>query len=163
LWKAAWKTSYDVNAAAPLFIPPDKIFISSGYDVGSAVFRVKDTGVEELWRNRDMKNKFSSSVFREGSIYGFDEKFLTCIDAVTGKVRWQARGFGHGSLIYADGRLIVMGDKGTLALVQATTAAYREQARFQLFDGKTWTMPTLAGGKLYLRDEHELVALEISK
>jgi outer membrane protein assembly factor BamB len=166
LWTRQWKTSYDVNAATPLFVPPDRIFVSSGYDVGAALYRVKadeqGTGIEQVWRNREMKNKFSSSVLHDGHIYGFDEKMLTCIVAATGEPKWQARGLGHGSLIYADGFLVVLGDKGTLALVEATPGEYREKARAQVFDGKTWTLPSLAGGKLYLRDEHELVALDIS-
>jgi outer membrane protein assembly factor BamB len=162
LWKQPWKTMYDVNAAAPVFIPPDKIFISSGYDVGAAVYRVTASGIEQVWRNREMKNKFSSSVLHAGHLYGFDEKMLKCIDAASGETRWQHRGFGHGSLLYADGHLIVLGDKGSLAMVQATAEEYRERARVQIFEGKTWTVPTLAGGKLYLRDEGEIVSLDVS-
>ena len=109
-----------------------------------------------------MKNKFSSSVFHDGQLYGFDEKTFKCVDAANGETRWQARGLGHGSLLYADGHLVVLGDKGTLALVEATPEEYRERARIEIFDGKTWTMPTLSGGKLYLRDENELVALDVS-
>jgi len=161
-WKHPWKTSYDVNASAPVFIPPDKVFISSGYDVGSAVFRIGASVVEELWRSREMKNKFSSSVFHDGQLYGFDEKIFKCVDAATGEMQWQARGLGHGSLIYADGHLVVMGDKGALALVVATPEEYREKSRVDVFQGKTWTMPTLSGGKLYLRDEKELVSLDVS-
>jgi hypothetical protein len=46
-------------------------------------------------------------------------------------------------------------------VVQATPEAYRETARTQLFKGKCWTGPTLSGGRLYLRDENEIVALEV--
>jgi outer membrane protein assembly factor BamB len=166
LWRQAWKTSYDVNAATPIFIPPDKLFVSSGYDVGAAVYRVKMDGrqaeVQEVWRTREMKNKFSSSVLHEGHLYGFDEKTFKCIDAATGETKWKFRGLGHGSLIFADGHLVVLGDEGTLVLVEATAAAYREQGRAQIFDGKTWTVPTLSGGKLYLRDEKQLVSLDVS-
>jgi outer membrane protein assembly factor BamB len=166
LWRQAWKTSYDVNAATPIFIPPDKLFVSSGYDVGAAVYRVKMDGqqaeVQEVWRTREMKNKFSSSVLHEGHLYGFDEKTFKCIDAASGETKWKFRGLGHGSLIFADGHLVVLGDEGTLVLVEATAAAYREQGRAQIFDGKTWTVPTLSGGKLYLRDEKQLVSLDVS-
>jgi len=161
LWERAWKTSWDVNAAMPVLVPPDRVFVSSGYDVGAALFRLRADGVEELWRSRGMKNQFSSSLLHDGHLYGFDNKILKCIDAGSGELRWQARDFGHGSLIYADSHLIVMGERGTLALVEASPAGYREQARLQVFDGKTWTLPTLAGGILYLRDEKELVALDV--
>ncbi len=166
LWKQAWKTSYDVNAATPIFIPPDRVFVSSGYDVGAAVYRVKVDGqqaeVEEVWHNREMKNKFSSSVLHEGHLYGFDEKTFKCIDAATGETKWKFRGLGHGSLTFADGHFVVLGDDGTLVLVEATAEAYREKGRAQIFDGKTWTVPTLSGGKLYLRDQKQLVSLDVS-
>ena len=61
-----------------------------------------------------------------------------------------------------DKHLVVLGDAGTLALVEATAEAYREKGRAQIFDGKTWTVPTLSGGRLYLRDQKQLVSLDVS-
>jgi outer membrane protein assembly factor BamB len=166
LWQEAWRTSYDVNAAAPVFIAPDRLFISSGYDTGSALYRVQvaegAASLQEVWRNRAMKNQFSSSIYLDGHLYGFDNSILKCLDAATGEERWKARGYGHGSLTYADGKLIVLSDRGKLALLEATPAAYRELASHELFAGKTWTVPTLAGGVLYVRDEKELVALKLT-
>jgi outer membrane protein assembly factor BamB len=164
LWAEGWKTSYDVNAATPIFIPPDKIFIASGYDTGAGLFRVTVDGkrarIEELWTSRGMKNQFSSSIFLDGTIYGFDNSILKALDASTGSELWKARGFGHGSLTYADGHLIVLGDRGKLALVAATPEAYREVATAQVLDGKCWTVPTLADGRLFVRNEREIVALD---
>ena len=110
-----------------------------------------------------MKNKFSSSVLYDGHLYGFDEKTLKCIDAATGETRWQQRDLGHGSLLYADGLLIVLGDAGQLALVEATPDEFRQKGSAQVFKGKTWTVPTLVGGKLYLRDEKQLVSMMVSR
>ncbi len=166
LWSIPWKTSYDVNAATPVFIPPDRFFISSGYDVGGAVYEIAvDAGkitVNQVWKNREMKNQFSSSVLHDGHLYGFDDKSLKCIAAETGERKWRERGLGHGSLIYVDGHLLVLGEGGNLVLVEASPDAYREKARAVIFEGKTWTAPTFAGGTLYLRDEKELVALDVS-
>ena len=161
-WKHPWKTSWDVNAAMPVLVAPKTVFIASGYDTGAALFKISKNGAEEIWRTRDMKNQFSTSVLHDGHLYGFNNKILQCIDAKTGKLKWKARDLGHGSLIYADGNLIVMGEQGQLALVEATPEAYREKSQFRMFKGKTWTMPTLADGVLYVRDEHELVALDVS-
>ena len=95
LWAKKWKTSWDVNAATPIFIQPDRVFVASGYDTGAALLKVSptDTGTqtEEVWRIPGMKNQFSSSVFVDGFIYGFDNSTLKSIDAATGKVlcpRW---------------------------------------------------------------------------
>jgi outer membrane protein assembly factor BamB len=166
-WRVPWKTQYDVNASTPVFVPPDKVFVSTGYDVGGALFRIEagdgKARVEQVWKSREMKNKFSSSVFHGGYLFGFDEKTLKCLDARTGEVKWRARGLGHGSLFYADGHLVVLGAEGTLVLLEANAEQYREKARAQIFDGRTWTVPTLAGGRLYVRDRNELVSLNVSR
>ncbi|HSE43455.1 MAG TPA: PQQ-binding-like beta-propeller repeat protein [Acidobacteriota bacterium] len=161
LWKYPWRTSYDANIAAPVFVPPDKVFISTSYDVGAALLQIKGGGVQEVWKNRVMKNHFNSSVFYENHIYGFDDATLKCIDALTGAEKWKQRGYGKGSLILADGNLIVLSDSGQLALVEATPTAYKEVSTFQALKGKCWTMPTLSNGKLYLRNQKELVSFDL--
>lgn len=164
-WRYAWRTSYDVNAATPVFIPPDKVFISSGYDTGAALVHVEENegkfSVSEMWRSRVMKNHFASSILHEGYLYGFDDGTLKCIEANTGEEQWRKRGFRKGSLIYADGHLIVLGESGNLALVKASHTEYIEVAQTQIFDGRCWTAPSVSGGKLYLRNNEELVCLDL--
>jgi len=166
LWSFPWKTSYDVNAATPIFVAPDKVLIASGYDVGGSLLRIPapDSGaeVETVWHSRSLKNRFSSSVVVGDYIYGFDDSNLVCIDLQTGERMWRTRGFSHGSLLYADGHLVVLGEYGRLALVRAAPGEYQEIARQQVFDSKTWTPPSLSRHTLYLRDEQELVAFELS-
>jgi len=165
LWSLPWETSYDVNAAMPVFIPPDKIFVSSGYDKGGAVYRVKQEGeafkTEEVWKSNVLKNHFNSSVHYGGFLYGFDDATLKCVDAGTGEEKWRQRGFKKGSLLIADGHLVILSEEGLLLLADATPEAYRETARFQVLEGRTWTMPSLAAGKLYLRNQKEMVALNL--
>ncbi len=166
LWSLPWKTSYDVNAATPIFVAPDKVLIASGYDIGGSLLRIPAPAsgdeVEVLWHSRSLKNQFSSSVVVGDYIYGFDDSNLVCLDLETGERMWRERGFSHGSLLYADGHLVVLGEHGTLALVRAAPGEYQEIARQKVFDSKTWTPPSLSRHTLYVRDEHELVALELS-
>ena len=181
-WTYPWKTGYDVNAATPVFIPPDKIFISSGYDKGAAVLQMRvfvspdddraatdqiseDQGrvrIKEIWKNRKMKNQFSSSVLHENYLYGFDNSILKCIEADTGEEQWKSRGFGKGTVILADGHLIILSDKGKLGLAEATPAGYIEKASAKVLSGLCWTAPTLANGKLYMRNETEMVCLDMT-
>jgi len=164
LWRYTWETEYDVNAATPVFIAPDKVFIASDYGKGSALLQMQTNngkaGVREVWRGREMKNHFSSSVLYQNHLYGFDDAFLTCLDLATGTPKWQQRGFNKGSLLFADGHLVVLGERGNLALVEASPASYREKARVQILNGRCWTMPTLANGKLYLRNQKEMLCLD---
>ncbi|HKI04072.1 MAG TPA: PQQ-binding-like beta-propeller repeat protein [Thermoanaerobaculia bacterium] len=152
--------------ASALFIPPDKVYISGGDDAGAVLMRIKtESGkatVEELWQTRAMKNHFNNAVLVGGHLYGFDNATFKCLSVATGEQTWASRGLGKGSLLAADGNLlIVLSDQGTLLLVEATPGAYTERARFQAMEGKAWTAPTLANGRLYLRDHDEIVALEM--
>ena len=162
-WKYPWPEG--INIATPIFIPDDKIFISASYDKGAVLLKMTadedGIGIEEVWKSRVMKNHFNSSVLQGDYLYGFDNTILTCIEADTGEEQWQQRGFKKGSLLLADGYLIILGEGGKLALAEANPSEYNEKARFQLFDDKCWTVPTLAGGKLYLRTQKEMVCLDL--
>lgn len=165
-WRYPWKTSYDLNIATPIFVPPDRIFISSGYDHGAALLRIESGGdgfsVTRVWESRRMKNHFGTSVLVGDYIYGFDNVILKCIEARTGKEQWKHRGYGKGALIYADGHLVLLSDNGRLALAQATPDGFMEKAGVQVLDGRSWTMPTLANGRVFVRDMRKIVCLDLS-
>ncbi len=165
-WRFPWHTSYDLNIATPIFVPPDHIFISSGYDHGAALLQIEPLedglGVKKVWEHRGMKNHFGTSVLLGDYIYGFDNAILKCIEAKTGKEQWKHRGYGKGSLIYADGHLIIMSDKGKLALAEASPEGFREKASAQVLLGTCWTVPTLANGKIFVRDMHKIACLNVA-
>lgn len=163
LWSYPWSTRYGVNAADPIFVAPDKLFISSGYDMGAAYLQVvgNPPQVETLWTERVMKNHYNSSVRLGPQLYGFDNGTLKCIDIASGETRWRKRGFGKGSLIAAEDKLIILGDDGTLALAEATPEDYHELGRVQALTGTSWSSPSLAGGWLYLRNHQEIVCLNL--
>ncbi len=165
-WSYPWITSYDVNAATPVFIKPDKVFISSGYNVGGAVLRlvVKNNNVdfEEIWKSRVMRNHFSTSLLIDGHLYGFDEGTLRCVDVKTQETRWATRGFGKGSLMAADGHIILLSERGKLVLIEATPREYVEKSSAQMLKGRCWTIPTLVDGRLYIRNQKELLCLDFA-
>ncbi len=154
------------GVAMPLFLPPDRIFVAAADDqFGGLMLRVGRTdGVfhsEELWQADWMRNHFNSSVQVDGYLYGFDNATLRCLDGATGERRWAKRGFGKGSLVAAGDLLYVLSDSGTLALVRASPEAYDELGRTQATEGRAWTEPSLADGRLYVRDGDELVSLDV--
>lgn len=170
LWRYDWETFCPVsgdplNTGTPLFIAPDRIFISSGS--GAAVIRLERVEgmfqVEEVWKSEEMRSDVNTALLLDGQIYGFDRGTLKSLDAETGTVDWKARGFQRGSLIAADGKLIVLGEQGTLALVDADADEYVERSSARILEGKNWTSPTLAGGKLYLRNHEELVCVDLKR
>jgi outer membrane protein assembly factor BamB len=164
LWSYPWPTHDQVNVATPLPGNPDHVFISSGHDQGAALLRVErraDDGleVEEVWRNREMKNHFNNSVYFERAYFGFDNAILKAVDAATGQSLWNARGFGEGSLVRVGAYLIVLSDAGELACGLARRDAFKVEARLSALGGRTWTPPSIANGSLYLRGERQVVRL----
>jgi outer membrane protein assembly factor BamB len=166
-WSAQWKTDFDVNAATPIFVPQSGFFVSSGYGVGSALFQVAKDGERfqagELWRGTSMRNHFGTSVLLDYNVYGFDESIFTSIDVLNDGRRWQARGYGKGTLIAADGHLLVLGDRCVIGLVEATAKELREKARATVMTGRCWTAPSLADGVLYLRNQREMAGVRVSE
>lgn len=170
LWQHSWETLCPVtgdplNTGTPIFVAPDRIFISSGS--GAAMIRLARTGdtfvAEKVWESSLLRADVNTGLLADGQLYTFDHGTLKSVDADTGRIRWKARGFRRGSLIAADGRLIVLGEGGNLALVAATPEGYVEQASARLLEGRSWTTPTLAGGRLYLRNQEEIVCVDLRR
>ena len=108
-----------------------------------------------------MRNHFSTSVYYKEHLYGFDDATLVCMNFRTGKILWKKKDFKKGSLVVADGRLIILGESGTLALAEATPEDYRELASFSFSTKKCWTVPVLASGRLYVRDEEKIASYDL--
>ncbi len=166
LWRFPWKTNYDLNVATPIYAG-GQLFLSSNYGRGAAMLRLKPegpVGAEEVYRTANMQNHFSTSVLYRDHLYGFSNDRLRCVEWATGEIKWDQRGLGRGSLLLADGHLFALGDKGDLVLAEATPAAYVEKGRFRaLPQSPCWTGPVLANGRLYVRNETEIVALDVGR
>ena len=153
--------------AMPIFVAPDKLFVSSSQDDGCVMLQITadadSARVEELWQNRSMRNHFNSSAYYNGHIYGFSSATLTCVDAVTGKRKWAKRGLGKGSVLIAGDQLLALGDRGELVLAETTPDQYVELARFQALNGKSWTAPTYQDGRLLLRNLGEIACYQLTE
>jgi outer membrane protein assembly factor BamB len=163
LWTQPWKTMYD-ESIPDAVIAGDKLFMSSGLGSGAALFQIQADRLVEIWRQKEMQNWLSTSVLWQGHIYGVDtgDGALKCLDFATGAVKWAHEGLGVGSVTLAGGRLIALSDKGRLMVAQASPAEYQELAAAQVLEGKCWTVPVLANGRIYGRNaEGELVCVDV--
>lgn len=165
LWSHPWQTAFHNNCAQPVLAGGDRVFLSSGYGHGCALIRVADQDgrieARELWSNTKMKNKFSASIVHDGFIYGLDEKILACLDLETGRRLWKGGRYGHGSILRVGGHLLVLGEFGELALLEATPQRHHELARIPILEGRTWNNPALAGGVLFARNHKEMVCYDL--
>ena len=167
LWEYPWPTMGEINAAQPIVIGKNRVFVSSAYDQGAALVEVTMAGstgtVREVWKNNRMKNQFSSSVVHEGYVYGLDESILACLDVQTGDLKWKGGRYGYGQIALASGHIIVLTEEGELALVRATPEKHVELARFPALDGKTWNHPAFADGRLLIRNLKEMAAFDLRR
>ena len=158
-----WKTSYDCNIATPI-VSGDEVYISAGYNHGCAKLRVADATPVLVWENKVMRNHFNSSVLWEGHLYGFDDQDLRCQSWQTGESVWGQRGFGKGSLMIAGGTLIVLGERGKLAIAKADPAGWKPTAEAQVLQDRCWVVPVLCNGLLYAKNNlGEMVCLDLRK
>jgi len=165
IWAHDWPKGE--THAMPLFVAPNKIYASGAEGVGARLFEVDESSaeasVEELWHNRFMRNHFSSSVVHDGHIFGFDNATLKAIKVEDSELAWAKRGLGKGSLILADDKLLVLSDRGKLLLVEASTEGYEERGSVQALEGRCWTAPSLSHGRLYLRNDKEMVVYDLTR
>ncbi|MEK7756701.1 MAG: PQQ-binding-like beta-propeller repeat protein [Planctomycetota bacterium] len=158
-----WETDWKVNAAAPIF-HEGHLLLSSGYRTGAGLFRLRADGdklkSEQVWKNKNMMNKFQSPVLVDGKLYVSDEKGLKCVDYMTGDLKWERRRVANGTIIIADGQMILMTEKGALEIGPIGPGEFKPAASAKIL-GKCWTVPVLHEGRLYARDMETVVCIDL--
>jgi outer membrane protein assembly factor BamB len=169
LWKYAWPSDGIVQ---PALTAEGDVLIGSGSGMGDAGVGVRRISVEhksqewtaeERWTSAGLKPYFNDFVVHRGHSFGFDSGLLACIDLADGKRKWKGGRYGHGQLILLPEQnlLLVLSEKGELALAAATPDEFKQLARFPAIEGKTWNHPVLTGDVLLARNGEEMVALRL--
>jgi outer membrane protein assembly factor BamB len=158
VWSHTWRTRERVNAADPLLVR-DKIFVSSGYGGGCAMFQMRDGKPSLMWRTQSLRSHYNPGVAIGKFVYGIDghadgsaKNSLVCVNLTTGKPTWIRRNFGHGSLIAAGNYLIALTELGELYILKANPHAYTEISYARVIGRRCWTAPAISGGRVYCRN-----------
>jgi outer membrane protein assembly factor BamB len=169
LWSYPHDPGNDINCSTPLWGPDNILVVSAAYKTGSRALRLTQKGdatmPEELWFTKRVRFMFLSALRQGDYVYGmsgeFGPAFLTALDVKTGEAVWQHRGFGRATLIYADGKAIILDEDGDLALANLSPERVTVLSRFNLFETTSWSAPSLVGTTLYARDREKIVAVDL--
>jgi len=173
LWRQEYK--FNISTAASPVVFEDIVYCSAGYGVGGGAYKIEKKGsawtCTEIWRKEgnDVANHWSTPVCKDGYLYGmfqfknYGDGPVKCVDIRTGDVKWSKEGFGPGNVILSGDQVLALSDKGELVLFEASPAAYKELARADVLDGKCWSTPTVAGGRIFARSTKEAAAFQVAK
>jgi len=162
------------NTNIPTLVAGGGQVYTAGRGIG-ALLRVTAAGgglkAEEIYKQRGLPSSNGGSVLVGNVLYGTGDQGLVAVDFATGKALWSNPGIGGASILHADGRLYLHGENGDVALVEATSEAYREKGRFTPPDQpkhvrggmeKAWPYPVVANGRLYIRDLDSLWCYDVA-
>ena len=97
-----------------------------------------------------------------GSSGDFGPAFFAAVNVKTGEISYQDRTFPKSNLVLAGERLIILDEDGNLALATASPTELKVISKVSVLKNLAWTVPTLVGTKLYLRDRRTITALDLS-
>jgi outer membrane protein assembly factor BamB len=167
-WRYPHGNQWHHNITMPLVTGGDTIFLSSP-QAGSRGLRLSRDGetiqVEEVWHTRRIQLYHASAVLSGDWVYGSSgvtaPAFMAAVNIRTGQIGWRQRGFAKANVVEADGKLVILDEDGVLYLATATPDELVVHAETQLLSRVAWTVPTIVGTTLYVRDRKQIVAVNL--
>ncbi|MEQ9408875.1 MAG: PQQ-binding-like beta-propeller repeat protein [Fuerstiella sp.] len=119
-----------------------------------------------LWTNKDTSADVPTPVIANGRIFvvrdkGNDRGIVDCLDLQTGKTIWSGQLEKHrmtyrSSPVYADGRLYVTRQDGTVFVLDAAGTEFKVLATNRIAQEHTIATPVLVDGSILLRTQDHL-------
>jgi outer membrane protein assembly factor BamB len=165
--KELWKLPLlDMQIIQPYQINESDLLLSSGYVKGMRRVTLKNGpngwSTEERWSSGELIQNFNDYVVHKGHIYGFEGAYLACFDLDKGNRVWKGGRYTGELILLADqDLLLILSEKGDLALVKATPEQFTELARVPGIKGRCWNHPALAGNILVVRNSQEMAAFKL--
>lgn len=170
-WTRAHPADFGVNVATPIWGSDHLLFVSSAYNGGSRVLKLARAAgvvaVEEVWANKRVRIHFGNAVRFGQRIYASNGDFgaapFAAVDVATGDMVWRDRSVARATLIGVGDRLLILDEDGNLALATPGDTGLTVHAKAQILGERSWTVPTLSGTTLYVRDRRQIMAIALGK
>jgi outer membrane protein assembly factor BamB len=171
-WEFPFKDTLAESSTTPVLV--GDLLIASSVTLGSVALKMSEKdgkpAVEQAWKNPTLTCYFSTPVavgehlyMINGSIRGVAQ--LRCVETKTGKILWTKPKVAkyHAALLRTgDNKLLMLDDGGYLTLIDPDPAGFKELAKSKIC-GETWAHPAIANGKLFVRDNKELLCIDLGE
>ena len=163
-----------VNAAAPVIFGSGdggmRLLVTAAYGIGSVCGPFDANSFTRGWEGTDsLATQYCTPIAIDGHLYAIDGRDdvppadFVCVEAATGRVAWRERSFGYGTILAADGKLVVAKTDGEIVLVRPSPDGLRVLSRARVLEGTLRALPSLAAGRLFVRDDTTLACLEVGR
>ena len=168
-WRYPMENQFEQNVTLPTLVEGRYLFLSS-YQAGARGLKLSRTEegeiqVEELWSTRKIQFYHTTTINEGDWVYGSTglraPAFLAAVNVKTGEIAWRARGFAKATCVWADGKLFILDEDGTLAVATATPEGLTVHSEAAVLDRVSFTPPTIVGTTMYVRDRSHLLALDL--
>ncbi len=167
LWRYTKTSDAQANIATP--VVKDNYVYSAASRVGGALVQVSGTKSEpkEIYFAKSLPAGMGGSILIDGNLYGSIGATMSCVDYLTGTIKWQERGIGSSAVCFADGKLYLHSDKNELAMIEASPDGYKSlgtctpPGTTDHGNAKAWTHPVISNGRLYVRDQGDIWCYDI--
>jgi len=175
-----WETggwNHAVVAPTPVILEDGGIFVTAGYGVGSALFRVRREGgefrirLEQTFERKEFACEQQTPIYYGGRLYtvmpkdgGALREQLVSMTPAGELIYGSGKGnrFGLGPFVAADNKIFILNDDGLLTMARLGTDRYQPLASARVLEGRdAWAPMAVAGGRLLLRDSSRMVCLDL--
>jgi outer membrane protein assembly factor BamB len=170
-WQTPFRAGYGIAVCTPVWGPGNLLFFSAEYDAGAKVVHLERNGlktqVTDVWESNRLRLHHGNAM-RLGDTLYFSSggkgsvAIFTAADVRSGKILWQDRSIGKATFVWADQKLITLDGSGNLMLVHPSPEGFKVAAKAELLTSLAWTPPALVGSRLYIRDRHNMMAVDLA-
>jgi outer membrane protein assembly factor BamB len=169
LWSYPCVNENRDNISNPIWGEDHLLWASTQPDGGTRVIRLEraESGTEatEIWSSHRISIHFWNALRLDDHVYasiGGQGRVLACVDVRTGEIEWRERGFEKVNFVHAGDKTVLLDADGELTLARLSPEEITVLSRATIADGPTWTVPTLVGTTLYVRNKKTIRALDLS-
>jgi outer membrane protein assembly factor BamB len=166
LWNHLWNVRINPRCTQPVFPADNQVLIGTAGGIDTILFEVAnvdgDLSAATVWASKDFQPFVNDAVLHEGHLYGFDNRTFVCMDVSTGEVKWKGRPHaGQLVMLPEMDAVLIVAEIGFVRLVRVSPEEEVELGRFHALTGTTYNYPTVANGRLFVRNALEAACYEL--